>query len=214
MGVLTVHSVQKFIVPQNGKRVLFVGTEDKVTPAALDWLRAEGVEIRPKPSEKPEQMTHLRGGELVPKTHPVITFRGMLDQLQAEILMTGSRLHGQLRTDLAEILTVTRQIMRCQVLEEPWEERPICGMTAAELRQRSHEPQKYYGQGHFMPDFTDSPEILELNRLRTLVRKTELAGCRAMPEREDLLRVLNRLSSLLWILMIREKRGTSGGAEH
>ena len=213
MGVLTVHSVQKFIVPQNGKRVLFVGAEDKVTPAALDWLRAEGVEIRPKPSEKPEQMTFLRGSELVPKTHPVITFRGMLDQLQAEILVVGSRLQGQLRTDLAEILTVTRQIMRCQVLEEPWEERPICGMTAAELRQRSHEPQKYYGQGHFMPDFSDKPEILELNRLRTLVRKTELAGCRAMPEREDLLRVLNRLSSLLWILIIREKRGMCGGAE-
>ncbi len=214
MGVLTVHSVQKFIVQQNGRRVLFVGTEDKVTPAALDWLRAEGVEIRPKPSEKPEQMTHLRGGELVPKTHPVIAFRGMLDQLQAEILWVGSKLQGQLRTDLAEILMVTRQIMRCQVLEEPWTERQICGLTEAELRQRSHEPEKYYGQGHFMPDFSDKQEILELNRLRTMVRKTELAGCRAMPEREDLLRVLNRLSSLLWILMIREKKGMSGGTEH
>ena len=37
-------------------------------------------------TEKPEEMTHLNGNLLVPKTHPRIAFRGMLDSLSAEIL--------------------------------------------------------------------------------------------------------------------------------
>ncbi|MBQ3109244.1 MAG: hypothetical protein IJC67_06480, partial [Clostridia bacterium] len=37
-------------------------------------------------SDKPEDMTHLNGNVLVPKTHPRIEFRGRLDSLQARIL--------------------------------------------------------------------------------------------------------------------------------
>ena len=36
--------------------------------------------------EKPEEMTHLRGNRLVPKTHPRIRFRGQLDSLMAQVL--------------------------------------------------------------------------------------------------------------------------------
>ena len=36
--------------------------------------------------EKPEHMTHLRGAELVPKTHPMIAFRGQLDTFEACVL--------------------------------------------------------------------------------------------------------------------------------
>ena len=37
-------------------------------------------------SVKPENMTHLHGNVLVPKTHPQIAFRGMLDSLEAKIM--------------------------------------------------------------------------------------------------------------------------------
>ena len=37
--------------------------------------------------EKPEDMTHLRGNLLVPKTHPRIALRGHLDGLQARVLL-------------------------------------------------------------------------------------------------------------------------------
>ena len=37
--------------------------------------------------EKPEHMTHLNGHVLVDKTHPRIKFRGMIDQLEGEILL-------------------------------------------------------------------------------------------------------------------------------
>ena len=211
MAVFTAQSAQKFVQTQGGKRILYLAAGDHLTPSARDWAQAERIEIRLKPTDKPEQMTHLRGSELVSKTHPAINFRGMLDLLQAEILLCGSQSRGWVREQLEEILDVTRQIMRCQVLNETWQERPICGLQPQELRARSHEPQKYYGQGHFMPSCSDEPALLRLNRIRTMVRRTELSACRDIPDRTDLITVLNRLSSLLWIMMIRiKKEGVDG----
>ena len=62
-----------------------------------------------------------------------------------------------------------------------------------------------------MPQCTDSPAVLELNRLRAMVRSAELMAVDAFcdregnPPREDILRALNRMSSMLYILMLREK---------
>lgn len=211
MAVYTAQSVQKFLSEEQGKRVLYLEQTDRLTPSARDWLNTEGVEIRPKESNKPEQMTHLRKGELVPKTHSAILFRGMLDQLQAECLLAASEAPLQIREKLKEILSVLRLIMRCHVLDEPWQERTICGLTMEELRAHSHDPETHYGQGHFLPEPTDSAALLQLNRLRTLVRRTELAACSGIPDRNDLIRVLNRLSSLLWIMMIERKKEAANG---
>ena len=212
MAVYTAQSVQKFLSIEQGKRVLYLDTGDRLTPSARDWLQAEGVEISLRSAKKPEQMTHLRAGELVPKTHPAIAFRGMLDQLQAELLLVTSQAPAEVRKNLQEILSVLRLIMRCHVLGEPWQERQICGLTMDQLRAYSHDPEKYCGQGHFLPEATDSYVLLQLNRLRTLVRRTELEACRGIPDREDLILVLNRLSSLFWILMIRLKKEAGHGA--
>ena len=89
----------------------------------------------------------------------------------------------------------------------------VNAVTAQELREHSHFPDKYYGQPHFLPAYTDGEAILRLNRLRTKVREAELACCRAFADadgklrRVDILQALNRLSSLCWILMIRCKAG-------
>ena len=211
MAVLTVRAVQKFVQTQNGRQRLYLSAEDRLTPAARDWLQTEGVEITPKPHEKPEHMTHLRAGELVPKTHPVIEFRGMLDLLQSEILLCGSYAAGKIRNDLNELLAVTRRIMRCQVLEESWTAEMICGFTPEQLREQSHRPDEYFGQGHFVPEISDDQMLLRLNRLRTIIRKTELTAQRAIPERKDLILVLNRLSSLVWIWIIRLKKEQTHG---
>ena len=89
--------------------------------------------------------------------------------------------------------------------------------AAAALRERSHYPQKYYGQGHFQPDFGDGEALLWLNRLRTEIRRTELLCCAAFSDRDgrltrqDLGKALNRLSSYCYLLMIGEKaRGENG----
>ena len=211
---------------REGKRVFFIGKGDTLTPGARDWLRREKIEILPGEQakfqefrllnggflpKKPEHMTHLHGNVLVDKTHPRIRFRGALDTLEAEILLCGLAMPEK-RQELGEILALSREMIRCDVLEQPLAEKPLCGLSAEELRQRSHFPQKFYEQPHFMPDFGDGEKILRLNRLRTQVRETELAAVAAFlaPEgtltRTDIPRALNRLSSLVYIWMIELQR--------
>ena len=62
-----------------------------------------------------------------------------------------------------------------------------------------------------MPEFSDGSAILRLNRCRTAARNAELTAVRASVDgegnvtRQDLLTALNRMSSMLYLLMIRLK---------
>ena len=211
---------------REGKRVFYLGKGDTLTPGARDWLTRERIALLPaemaKPAayrllngavltEKPEQMTHLNGDVLVLKTHPRIRFRGAVDTLEAELLWCALRADGQLRSDLEEILNLARVLIRCDVMNEPVPEGKLCGLTEGEQRSHSHRPQDYYGQTHFMPEVSDGETILRLNRCRTAARAAELAAAAAYTdengnaERMDILRALNRMSSMIYILMIREK---------
>ncbi len=207
------------------KRVFYLGKGDALTSEARDYLAAQRIEILPAEqarqsqlkllsggyvTEKPEHLTHLNGDCLVPKTHPRIAFRGQMDMLEASLLQVG-KAHPRLQKELGEILALARQIIKCDVLEQALEAASICGFTEEQLRHRSHFPQKYYGIPHFMPEFSDSGEVLALNRVRTQARQAELAAVCAFADREgnptraDILQALNRISSMLYILMIREK---------
>ena len=223
----TEESVRANIRTREGKRVFFLGKGDTLTPGARDFLNRERIEIRPAEQakmeeyrllgggmlrEKPEHLTHLEGNVLVAKDHPRIVFRGAVDGLQAEILLCQMEI-PELRKELGELLELARRIIRCDVLEEPLGEETLCGLTEGELRSHSHRPQDFYGQPHFMPEWDDGAEMLELNRLRCRVRDTERAAVAAFrdengnPTRVDILRALNRMSSMVYILMIRMKRG-------
>jgi ethanolamine utilization cobalamin adenosyltransferase len=217
----TEEAVRANIRNRDGQRVFFLGKGDTLTPGARDYLRRERIAIRSGEeakievyhlqgggylTEKPEHMTHLRGDILVPKTHPVIALRGAMDTLQAELLL--SQLAApELQRELGEILSLARQILSREVMEEPLEEATLCGLTEAEQRKHSHLPQKYYGQPHFMPEVTDGAAILQLNRARCAARAAELACARAFPDgaRPDIQKALNRMSSMIYILMIRLK---------
>ncbi len=219
-------NVRHAIRNRAGKRVFFLGAGDHLTPSARDFLRREHIALLPadqaKPEEyrlengsvfreKPEHYTHLRGNTLVPKTHPVIAFRGAMDTLEAELLLAQQALGPELREQVGQVLSLARSILRWEVMEEPVEDLLLCGLTLQQQREHSHRPQDFYGQPHFMPEHTDGPEILQLNRARCAARAAELAAVRAFtdeagnPTREDLLRALNRMSSMLYILMIRKK---------
>lgn len=212
---------------RDGRRVFYLGKGDQLTSDARDFLNRERIEILPaekaKPQrykllsggfmeDKPEYMTHLNGDVLVPKTHPRIAFRGAVDTLEAELLLCQLEVPG-FRKELGEVLGLARELIRCDVLAEPVQERPLCGLTLAELRERSHRPQDFYGQPHFMPEVSDGQTVLRLNRARCAAREAERQAAAAFTdprgqiEREDILRCLNRMSSMLYILMIRAKAG-------
>lgn len=214
-------AVRANIRNREGKRVFFLPRDGKLTSSARDFLTHEKIAIMPGDTakileyrglngefyrEKPERMTHLQGNILVDKTHPRIAFRGEMDALQAEIMLCQLEAEA-MREQLGAVLDFARNLIRCDVLDEPVGEPRLCGMTADELRERSHFPQDHYGQPHFLPEYRDGRVLLLLNRCRCAARRAELAAVRAFPEREDMLRAMNRLSSMLYILMIREKAG-------
>lgn len=218
-------SVRDNIRNRNGKRVFFLGKGDQLTSSARDYLRRERIEILPaeqaKPQryalagggfseEKPEHMTHLHGDVLVRKNHPRILFRGKLDTLEAELILCQIA-DEALVNPVGEILTLVRNIIRWEVLEEPAKVEKLCGLTEEEIRKRSHFPQDYYGQPHFMPSAADGMVMARLNRARCAAREAELAAVEAFLDREgnptrlDLIRCLNRVSSMIYILMVQRK---------
>ena len=236
MALLTEERVRQ--MSDNGTRgPVVVARGDVLTPSARSFLREHRVEVvypqgkeEDAPGaaryqtafgvgleEKPEHMTHLRGNILVFKDHPRIAFRGMIDLLEGEIALCQQVCVREgvpaLVEELEEVLDFVRHFIRFDVLSEPVGEVRLCGMTPEELRERSHYPEKYYGQGHFLLHYTDSPAILAVNKVRAVVRQTELAAYRAFRDenggvaRGDIILGLNRLSSLLWIMMIRLKAG-------
>lgn len=234
MAVYTLESARDNIRTRDGKRVFYLADGDHLTPSAMDWLRKECIEILPasqaKPdhyrtpdggiyAKKPEHMTHLRADTLVRKDHPRIRFRGMVDQLEAELLLAAAHVGDRYAKALQEILDAVRLLIRCDVLEEPVTLDTVCGLTLDQIRERSHFPQKYYDQPHFMPSADDSLPLLLMNKARTVLRQTELAAYEAFHDREgvvtrqDILLLLNRLSSMLWILMIQKKKEEQHGSK-
>lgn len=162
--------------------------------------------------EKPEHMTHLYGNVLVPKSHPRILYRGKLDSLQALIVLTqcdiqASSKSSALLKNLQSILDILREMMRCDVLDEVYKNETIIGLTHAQLRERSHNPMKFYGiKPMVLPDSSLGKEYALLNRIRTAVRETESAAVEAFQVgkkfvRNDIIEELNRLSSAIHIMM-------------
>ena len=215
----TLEQVKANIRNRDGKRVYYLAEGDRLSWEAKDYLHRERIDVLPaseaRPQryrllgggyleEKPEHMTHLSGDILVEKTHPRILFRGQMDTLEAELLLCQLEI-PQLQQALQEVLELARQILCREVLDQPIPAWKLGGMDDATLRSRSHRPQEFYGQSHFMPEVGDGIRVLRLNLLRTRVRSVELAAVAAFPQRVDLLQALNRMSSYLYILMIREK---------
>jgi ethanolamine utilization cobalamin adenosyltransferase len=225
--LFTEENVRDNLRNREGKRVFYLGKNDRLTSGARDFLTRERIPILPaeqaKPevwrllnggqmTDKPEHMTHLNGDVLVPKTHPRILFRGAMDTLEAEIILCQLEADEKIKKELAEILAFARMLLRCEVLGEAVPTEKLCGLTAEQLRSHSHRPQDFYGQPHFMPGASDGPVIARLNRCRCAAREAELRGVAAFldadgnPTRIDLLQAMNRLSSMLYILMIRCKK--------
>ena len=235
MAVFTEESARANVRVRDGRRVFYLDSRDHLTPAAREWLRRDGVEILPAAEaqvhryttltgavyeEKPEEMTHLKSDVLVDKTHPRIAFRGAVDTLEAELLLAAHLAVQEQEKRLAQDLgdpcpgAAAHPLRRTGRAGGNFH---LCGLSEGELRRRSHLPQQYYDQPHFMPEPTDSRLLLKLNRTRTMARQAELAACRAFRDgegrctRRDIVCALNRVSSTVYLLMIQRKKEESHG---
>lgn len=184
---------------------------------------------------KPESMAQIKGNQLVPKNDPIIVLRGKLDHAQAVVVAVQSwvAVLGQpgaasqpgsqspqgtqrLLTDLTEILTILRKVMTAEVMKTPCEIPTMLGLSQETLREQSHNTKKYFGvKSMTLPDYSMGPVYAGLNLIRTEVREVELAAVTAFqdPERpdqsqrEDIIQVLNRLSSAVYVMMCRYLQG-------
>jgi len=161
---------------------------------------------------KPEEMTHLHGNVLVPKTHPQIEFRGRLDSLMAQMLGVQLVAHEmgltQVCSDVDELLGYTRSILAAEVKNEPVPQIHLMGMDSAQIRYNSHHVKEVFGIDHPVPHYSMGRMCVALNRLRTQVREVELSAARTFSEngvfrRTDIIEGLNRLSSCVYIIFCR-----------
>ncbi|MGL4912755.1 MAG: cobalamin adenosyltransferase [Romboutsia sp.] len=170
-----------------------------------------------KLDKKPEHMTHLNGNLLVFKDHKRIILRGKIDSLESKILegqiLSQKNNMTKLVKDLQEVLDFVRNIMRCEVLEEKLEDFTILGLTSEELREQSHHPKKYFGIGHEFPTYEMGEVVVSINSIRSETREVELCAYEAFKgkygqvEREDLIKALNILSSVFWIMIYKIRTG-------
>ena len=160
---------------------------------------------------KPEDNTQLYGNVLVKKNHERIIFRGKLDSLQSKFLVAQAIIsnhsdNDKLITELQDILNILREMMRCDALNEEYKNDKILGMSHDEIREHSHNPMKYYNiQQMLLPDYKMGIEYVLLNQLRSSIRELEIVAINA--EKKDLTRELNRLSSVLHIMMCKYLAG-------
>lgn len=228
---------------KNREPVYHIDEETVLTPSARDFIRENNIRLitgKPaggmsrtpipvhdgKPSfvdaatgqaleRKPEDMTHLRGNLLVPKTHPRIEFRGKLDSLMAqtmEVQLTAREEQPRIAEELDELMGCLHAILGAEVKDTPLGEFKLLGMDSSQLRYASHHVKEVLGIDHPIPSYKMGRMCVALNRLRTQVREVELSAVRAFdgPEgcqRPDIVEDLNRLSSCVYLLFCRQLSG-------
>jgi len=174
---------------------------------------------------KPEDMTHLYGNRLIEKDNPVVIFRGKLDSLCAMILeaqVLGEEKENRgFVNDLQGILEFVRSLLPVEYNCVSLGEFRILGYSAKELRERSNNPEKYFDRKHLLLHYSMGALSLRLNLLRAAARETELAATAMLRDpitynsaacesqdiagscRKDIVKALNRLSSLFYILIYK-----------
>lgn len=192
---------------------------ESIVAAAMTKIK-EKLDTKPdiNPNAKPEHMTHLDGKTLVTKTHPIISFRGAVDSMEAEIILAQATIKSKgllpLVKELEEVRGFVHNLIRCEITGEKAKIETLCGMSDDEIHNASHHPGQYFGVKHFVPSIDQGEICGSLNKLRTTARTLELTGYEAFYNevsnaltRPDIIHVLNRLSSLFHMLMCKVLSG-------
>lgn len=196
----------------------------RLTPAAQQFISDRRINLMRAGAQKrgglkPEDQTHIKGDSLVRKNHSTIKFRGKIDSTEAEFLLAITEMDERKQRELAEELRIiARYLRKVQKAEATTEELSFIdfyGWNPDEVREKSHQPEKHFGVKHFFPKAEHGREMAVLNRLRTQLRELELSAIDALwnetagcADRGDIILSLNRLSSILYIMMCRLMGGT------
>lgn len=163
---------------------------------------------------KTELLTLLDNEQLVPKTHPRIALRGKLDTLISQTVWVQTQFapsfekYPMLPHALADLRSFMGNLLRCEVTGDELTEISMAELDDDTIHRISHQPLKYLGHDHIVPELKHGANVSLLNVLRALSREAELEACRTFQSqtfgltRPDLVQGLNRLSSALYVLML------------
>ncbi|GAA6326271.1 ethanolamine utilization cobalamin adenosyltransferase [Fusobacterium ulcerans] len=171
--------------------------------------------------EKPEHMTQISGNILVKKNDVRIIFRGKLDSLQAKWLILQKEFENygneKLQKDMESVAVFIKKIVSAEVLDTEMEEIKVLEETLDKIKEISHNPKKFFGIGHlFDISIKNSILVLKLNEMRSNSREVEIAGVTAFSNekgivvKKEILKVLNRLSSVIYVMMLKGEKGEYG----
>lgn len=167
--------------------------------------------------EKPEYMTQLYGNILVNKSNSRIIFRGKIDSFLGKWLVLEKELienkNSKLNSDLESITSFIKKIQIAEILNKELKEITVLGDSLERIKEISHNPKKYFNQNHmFDISIKNSYVVLKLNEMRGLSRELELAGVEALlnENKLDILTALNRLSSAIYVMMLKGESGEYG----
>ncbi len=238
MALLTEEDVRR-MSNQGTRGPVVVNRDQMLTPGARDYLREHRVEVvypqgeaagEGAPSapakyrtlfgaalnEKPEHMTHLKGNVLVFKDHPRIAFRGWIDALEAEILLTQQAAagegYGAWPGSWRRFWALSGAISASTYWTSRWGHRAVrlYAGTAPGVLPLSGEALRPAPLSGLLYRRTRPAGGQQAAHC---VRQTELAAYAAFRDadgnvtRGDMILGLNRLSSLMWIFMIKLKAG-------
>ena len=163
--------------------------------------------------KKPDTLTHLDAHSLVAKNDPRLKLRGKLDSaialavlLQAEFDPQGR--HPALALWLADIRSALGNALKAEVSGTDMPPVAMGDMDAETIHAVSHNPLKYLGHDHLLPEAEQGARVARLNLLRAQIREAELYAADVYIARDftvtrpDIMQGLNRLSSAVYMLML------------
>lgn len=165
--------------------------------------------------KKPEYMTQIFGNYLVVKNHKRIVLRGKFDILQAETVKYWKKhqKNKKLESDFSQVYRYVRDLFISEMTDSEFIERDVLGHTIDSLKDITHNTVKYFKTGHLFEINADfSEDVIDINCLRALSRECEVAAVDAFykegrTEHNDILKALNRLSSIYYLMMLKANNG-------
>lgn len=157
---------------------------------------------------KDPHITCLYGQAVSGKNHPVIAFRGILDEVMALGWLIASTNPGDGVVDVCarEIALRCQEILSAEYAGRSPKQRSY--PLAERPREMSHNPMEFFGVPHFFGCELTEQGLCQLNLLRTRVRAAERAAVVAFQEKQpEYVGLLNQMSSYVYCCMcILQKR--------
>lgn len=216
----------RVFIPKAGKNATDAPLTDEfkqVHPLTTsdEWSVPDCLLCHQKVGQKPDTLTHIDAHHLVSKNDPRLLFRGKLDSVIAQAVLTQIQLQSvhstseaihtivpQLMRYMADVRSALGNVLKAEATGEPMRDVALGNLSDTAIHRMSHNPLKYLGHDHLVPDEKQGIQVALLNLLRAQIREAELYAAQIYITRDfrvkrpDIMQALNRLSSAVYVLMV------------